>query len=69
MTKQDFLDWKTHPVTRAVAASFQEKIDELKSRLVGETLDPEGVNPAATAGAVRAFEAFFSIDFEELSND
>lgn len=69
MTKSDFIDWKASPVTKQVFAQVQERISDLKSRLVGETLDPTDANPAATAGAIRALEFVLDVQFEEGSPD
>lgn len=64
MTKEDFLDWKKHPVTQAVYDVIQTRIDDLKSEL-GYTAGIDLRTDAARSGSIQAFLQLLNLDFEE----
>ena len=64
MTKEDFLDWKKHPVTKAVYDSIQTRIDDLKTEL-GWTAGIDLRTDAVRSGSIQAFLHVLNIDFEE----
>lgn len=65
MTKEDFVDWKSNPVTKAFFAAIREKIEGLKTEMVGSALSGETVDSAVKAGAIIALEDVFEYRVEE----
>lgn len=63
----DYLEWKANPVTKQFFVILRNRIYDLQTRLVGETLTGEGYPPAATAGAVRALEEILEKDYEDFT--
>lgn len=54
MTKEDFVDWKTNPVTKAFFSAIRENIEGLRDELVPAALNGETELAAAKAGAILA---------------
>jgi len=68
ITKADFIDWKTHPVTKEVFASLHERIFQLQEELGGSA----GIDTRMDAMKVGAIQACkdlleMSLDGEERS--
>lgn len=65
MTKEDFADWKTNPVTKAFFAAIREKIEGIKMEMVGSALEGDATLSAVKAGAIIALEDIFEYRVEE----
>ena len=68
MTKEEFVDWKSNPVTREVIKSLNYKIDELSYLLSSSA----GVNPIEDrfkAGAIAAYRDLTLIAWEDTTSD
>ena len=65
MTKQDFTDWKRHPMTISLFTSIHNRIQEGREEL-GHTagLDPQ--SDRLKVGMLKAYEEIVEIDFEEI---
>lgn len=64
VTKEEFIEWKRDKVTKYVFNLIEEKIKELKDRLVKEVAyDTNGAK--STAGAILTYEQLLDIDYEE----
>lgn len=65
MTRADFIDWKSHPITKAFFTSINYKIEGLKEELAYQA----GDNPRADGtkvGAIQALRDIMDADwFEE----
>ena len=64
VTKEEFIEWKRDKVTKYVFNLIEEKIKELKDRLVYE-VSYNVVGKETTAGAIQTYEQFLGIDYEE----
>lgn len=61
-SKEEFVQWKQHPVTKAVIASMQARVDYLKDQLAMSA----GVDPLEDrfrVGYIAAANDFSDIDF------
>lgn len=65
ITKADFVDWKTNPVTKAFFAAIRENIEGIKSELVGAALEGDKVLSAVKGGAIVALEDVLEYHIEE----
>ena len=63
-TKQDFLDWKHHPVTQEVFIKIKALSDELTEKLIVMTGSSGPVECAETAGSIKAFRELLEINWE-----
>jgi len=63
LNKQDFIDWKRHPVTQVIFSQLSERV-----RLLQESLgDTAGENPLSdrfSVGAIQAYKDMLLMDFE-----
>lgn len=64
MNRQDFLDWKRHPVTQQVMGQLQARIEELKDELVGQAQFGNAVLQSFKAGAINAYQDIVLIEYE-----
>lgn len=64
MTKEEFVDWKTSPLTKQIFHSIQDRIYDLEHEL-GETAGLDLRSDAMRVGAIRAFRDILEIDYEE----
>lgn len=64
MTKDDFLLWKTDPVTEEVFKTVFNRREELKERLV-LTAGIDAQNDRFYAGMASAYAELLDIDFED----
>lgn len=65
-TKSDFLEWKSHPMTKKVFEALQAQEAEIKDRVALEAgLDP--LQDRFHAGYMAAYRDFYLIDFTEVS--
>lgn len=64
MTKNEFIDWKRHPVTQQVFSQLEARIAELTESLVANAgIDP--ANDAKLAGAILAHRDIINIEYDE----
>lgn len=64
MTKQDFLDWKQHPVTKQVFAAFTEReFNILQDLGTSAGLDPQ--EDRYKVGYISALRDFYQVDLED----
>lgn len=66
MNKSQFSEWKSHPVTEALNNAVDDRINELKERLVN-SFDPE--EDRFLKGMIRAFREILQIEPEDLGED
>lgn len=69
MTKDDFISWKTNPVTKEVFSGLKARIAEIKEVLA----ESAGFNPLTDreyVGAIKAYTDMLEINYEgESEND
>lgn len=62
-SKQDFLDWKQHPITKATFAALRQREDDIKDALA----DSAGLNPLEDSfrrGYIAAIRDVYLTDLE-----
>ena len=65
ITKDDFLDWKKHPVTQALYGGMVNRINEAALELAGSAgIDP--LDDRFKCGIVRAYQEVLTLEFDEL---
>lgn len=64
MTKEEFFDWKRHPVTQQVMSQLRYRIDTLKDELVGTAISGDSTVSAHKAGAIQAYQDMTLIEYE-----
>ena len=64
ITKQDFIDWKTHPVTKEVFASLIERIHQLQEEL-GGSAGEDVRQDAIKVGAIQACRDILDMSVDE----
>ena len=68
MTKDDFISWKTSPVTKEVFSGLRERIADIKEVLA----ESAGLNPLTYreyVGAIKAYTDMLEINYEgEVEN-
>lgn len=65
MTKEDFIDWKANPVTKAFLAAIRENIEGLKEELVPAVTSGETILAATKGGAIIALQDVLDYHVEE----
>lgn len=65
MNKQDFLDWKRHPVTQLIYAQLASLVEQGKEELV-TTAGADPVLDARKAGKITAFQDILETSFEDI---
>ena len=71
MTKNDFIDWKRHPVTQVMFAQLGKRIQEIYE-ILGEQAGLNPLRDRELVGAVKAYQDIINIepeDTEETQND
>ena len=69
MTKEDFHDWKRHPVTQTIFSYLNSLIAEGKTELAA-TAGVEPILDSRKAGKISAFQDILDMTFEEsVEND
>ena len=63
MTKSDFLDWKSHPITKEVFAQISSNIYGLQVEL-GGTAGKDAWADTLKVGAIQALSDILDMDFE-----
>lgn len=69
MTKNDFIDWKRHPVTELVFSSLHQRIALLTEEVVEQTAYMSQAEMAEKCGAIKALRDILQIEFEETVSD
>lgn len=64
MTKTEFYDWKSNPVTKEVFKQFQVRIDSLRE-LLGDSAGEDPLLDRWKVGAIQAYKDLILIEFEE----
>lgn len=64
MTKSDLVDWKRHPVTMQVFSQLRERIEQLKTELVGDAIEGDPRMHAFRAGAIGAYNDILNVEFD-----
>jgi DNA-directed RNA polymerase len=64
MTKEEFVDWKNHTVTREVFKSLKEKVDELSEDL-SQTAGLDSITDRFKTGAIAGYRDLLLIAFED----
>lgn len=65
MTKEEFVDWKHHPVTIQVFQELQHRISMLTEEVVEQTAYRTQSEMAEKTGAIKAFRDVLQTEFEE----
>jgi hypothetical protein len=65
VTKQEFFEWKQHPVTEQVFRQIAERITQIKEELMAQVAHVSQLELAEKAGAGKAFQHILDIDYEE----
>jgi hypothetical protein len=64
VTKQDFIDWKRHPVTQIVFSQLEAIVAERKEELAwGAGID--SYKDALKSGSIRGIYELLNIEYEE----
>lgn len=68
MTKADFIDWKSNPITKQLLNDLQDRIRNLQAELgVQAGLDPR--LDALKVGAIQAYTDLLDLDFDEETQE
>jgi hypothetical protein len=67
MTKQDFIDWKQHPVTNAFIKAIVDKREGLREEL-GFSAGSNSVEDAVKRGAILTCTDILNMEYSELGN-
>ncbi len=67
VSKEEFLDWKLHPVTSAVFKLLEERIQYYTEELIDQTATYSQSEMAEKAGAIKALRDLITIQFGEDS--
>lgn len=68
ITNDDFKDWKSNQVTRAVAAGLQARVEEIQERL-GETAGTDPILDRYHVGYIAGVKDFLNANMEDMVND
>ena len=68
MTKSDFIDWKSHPITKEVFKSIAERIYQLQVEL-GDTAGHDVRQDALKVGAIQACKDILEMSVEDVGGD
>jgi hypothetical protein len=68
ITKDDFRDWQSNPVTKAVFAGINQRIYQLQQEL-GLKAGIDIRNDGMSVGAIQAMEDILNTEFEEEMNN
>ena len=66
MTKADFVEWKSHPVTKKVFDGVALRIYDLQVEL-GHNAGSDSIYDSRRSGAIQALTDFLNTDFDEES--
>jgi hypothetical protein len=68
MTKTEFIDWKSNPITKQVFNELRMYIDGLQAEL-GQAAGVDSIADARRVGAIQAYKDLLEIDFDEESQE
>lgn len=63
MTKQDFADWKRHPVTKEVFSQLRLRIRDIQESLSGSA-GIDSLQDRKYVGAIEAYNDLLNIEYE-----
>lgn len=66
MTKAEFVEWKSHPITKQVFAHIHERVRDIQIEL-GFNAGTDPVQDARRSGAILALIDVLNADFDEES--
>lgn len=67
MTKEEFVDWKRHPVTEQVFSELRHRVDVLTAEVVEQAAYIPQSEIAEKTGAIKAIRDLLTIEFEETN--
>ncbi len=68
MTKQDFIDWKQHPVTNAFIKAIADQLQGLREEL-GFSAGADPIEDAVRRGAILKCTDILNMEFDELGDE
>jgi hypothetical protein len=68
VTKEDFIDWKANPVTKAFLNTIADRIGEIKEELAAEAIHADPRVLSAKGGAIQALMDVLDVEFNEESH-
>lgn len=68
ISKEDFVDWKANPVTKAVSAGLQAKIEQFKE-ILGKQAGEDQLRDRYIVGGIAGIEEFLNVSMEDIAND
>lgn len=69
MTKQDFVDWKNHPVTQQVFSQLAERASQLNEELIFQVASLPQAEMAEKAGYIKAVRDLVNVEYEGEDSD
>ncbi len=77
VNKEQFLEWRSHPVTQAVFASLLSQIEEQKERWLEGAFMPEvdglrvknSLEEAGVLGRVKGYQVVVEFEYKDLNNE
>jgi hypothetical protein len=63
LNKQDFVDWKRHPVTQVVFSQLQERVQNLYEML-GSSAGQDPVQDSQFVGGIKAYKDMLDIEYD-----
>lgn len=67
--KEDFVDWKRHPITQIVMGQLHARYETLKEQLVERAASVPQEELAELAGGAKAYRDIISISFEDIEEE
>lgn len=64
VTKSEFIDWKAHPVTKAVFQIIDQRIQDAREML-GNTAGEDSLTDRLLVGMIRGFNELKGIDYDD----
>ena len=64
MTKEDFIDWKSNPVTKEIYRTLEQRVHEIQE-LLGDTAGLNSLQDREYVGAIKAYRDVLDIQYEE----
>ena len=64
MNKQDFIDWKHHPVTKMVFSQLANRVKSIQE-VLGDTAGETPMQDRFLVGTIQAYKDVLLMEFEE----
>ncbi len=64
MNKNDFTDWKRHPVTQVVFSQLTQRIADIQE-ILSEQAGANPIQDREFVGAIKAYKDMVNIEYEE----